>query len=190
MTSTVLVNTIRRPIIFTTITNPKVTTVTRRGFVGDRQTRRRKRGKQTRNAIPHTPWHIPRSVFDVTAVFPLESRHDSVKTRVSREKLRKDKKKREERRDSSSHVRIDVWLRSFMRLPEVETGQGNVSGVISATTQHKPASSGLRLASGVVVTCPDLLATHLEVAAAHSPRVLTVVVQVAVVVAAGLYHLD
>lgn len=85
---------------------------------------------------------------------------------------------------------IDVWLRSFIRLPEVETGQGNVSGVISATTQHKPASSGLRLASGVVVTCPNLLATHLEVAAVHSPGVLTVVVQVAVVVAAGLYHLD
>lgn len=77
-----------------------------------------------------------------------------------------------------------------MRLPEIETGQGNVPGVVSATTQHESASSGLRLASGVVVTCPDLLATHLEVAAVHGPRVLAMIMQVAVVVAAGIYHLD
>lgn len=81
-------------------------------------------------------------------------------------------------------------------LPEVVAGQGNVSGVVSAATQHEPARRGLGLAPGVVVARADLLAAHLEVAAVgHGALVLAVLVEVAIVVshvvaAGGLHHFD
>lgn len=81
-------------------------------------------------------------------------------------------------------------------LPEVVTGQGNVSGVVSATTEHEPARRGLGFAPGVVVARPDLLPAHLEVAAVgHGALVFAVLVEVAIVVAhvvaaGGLHHLD
>lgn len=76
-------------------------------------------------------------------------------------------------------------------LPEVVTGQRNVSGVVSTATQHESARSRLGLASGVMVAGPDLLAVHLEVAAAgHGTLVLAVFMKVAVVVAVGLHQID
>lgn len=64
-----------------------------------------------------------------------------------------------------------------------------MSGIISAAAQHESASRGLRLAPGVVVTRPDLLAADLEVAAAdHSALVFAVVMEVAVVVTPGPHH--
>jgi len=78
---------------------------------------------------------------------------------------------------------------TWRAIPEVVTGEGNVSSVVSATAQREPAGRGLGLAPGVVVTCPDLLAAHLEVAAArHGVLVLAVVVEVAVVVTPGPHH--
>jgi len=74
-------------------------------------------------------------------------------------------------------------------LPEVVTGEGDVSGVVSATAQHEPAGRGLGLAPGVVMARPDLLAAHLEVAAArHGALVLAVIVKVAIVVTTGPHH--
>lgn len=104
---------------------------------------------------------------------------------------------------SRSHVRLSTYGfaagpgRRVTALPEIVTGQRDVSRVVSAAAQHEPARRGLGLAPGVVVTRPDLLAAHLEVAAAadHGVLVLAVLVQVAVVVthvvtAGGLHHLD
>lgn len=101
---------------------------------------------------------------------------------------------------SRSHVRLDMFDSETPRertvLPEVVTGQGNVSGVVSAATQHESARRGLGLAPGVMVARSDLLAAHLEVAAVgHGALVLAVLVEVAIVVpyvvdAGGLHHLD
>lgn len=59
-----------------------------------------------------------------------------------------------------------------------------MSGVVSTATQHESARRGLGLAPGVVVARPDLLAAHLEVAAADhgTTLVLAVVVKIAVIV--------
>ncbi|TGZ39487.1 hypothetical protein DBV15_11797 [Temnothorax longispinosus] len=91
-----------------------------------------------------------------------------------------------------SRCLVDTCPRPRARrvVPEVVTGQGNVSGVVSTATQHESARRRLGFASGVVVACPDLLAAHLEVAAAgHGALVLAVVVEVAVVVV-GLHQFD
>lgn len=64
-----------------------------------------------------------------------------------------------------------------------------MSGVVSTAAQYEPAGRGLWFAPGVVVARPDLLAARLEVAAGdHGALVLAVVVEVAVIVAAGLHH--
>jgi len=65
-----------------------------------------------------------------------------------------------------------------------------VSGVVSTATQHESARCRLGFASGVVVARPDLLAVHLKIAAGHGTLVLTVIMEVAVVVAVGLHQFD
>lgn len=79
-----------------------------------------------------------------------------------------------------------------MGLPQVVASQRNVSGIVSASTQHEPARCGLGFAPSVVVACPDLLAACLEVAAAgHGTLVLAVkVIEITVVIAHGLYRFD
>lgn len=66
-----------------------------------------------------------------------------------------------------------------------------MSSIVSTATQHESARRRLGFAPSVVVACPDLLAAHLEVAAAgHGTLVLAVVVEIAVVVVAGLHQFD
>lgn len=66
-----------------------------------------------------------------------------------------------------------------------------MSGIVSTATQHESAHRRLGLAPCVVVARTDLLAAHLEVATAgHGTLVLAVVVEIAIVVAAGLHQFD
>lgn len=52
-------------------------------------------------------------------------------------------------------------------LPEIVTGQRDVSSVISTSTEHEPARGRLQFASGIVVAGSDFLAVRLQVAAAR-----------------------
>ena len=78
-----------------------------------------------------------------------------------------------------------------IRLPEIVTGYGNVSSVVSTATQQKLARRGLGFAPGIMVAGPDFLAAHLEVAAAgHGTLVLAVVMEIAIVVVIRLHRVN